>query len=66
MEEAMIVEALEEAEGDVAEGADDDGLLGGWSDASTPHGPEGGAMAPKPIYVGRREDVTGSTGTVTM
>ena len=65
VEDAMLVEALEETEIAVAEGADNDGLLGGFLDASNPHRPEGGALAPKPISVGRREAVVGCTGTVT-
>ena len=60
----MLVEALEEAEVAVAEGADGDGSLGGWSDASTPHRLQGGALSLKPITVGRREAVVGGTGTV--
>ena len=61
----MLVEALEEAEVAVAECEDGDGYLGGWSDASTPHRTECGALAPKTISVGRREAVAGGTGTVT-
>ena len=57
--------ALEEAEVVVAGGADDDGLLGGWSDAYTPHMAEGGALALNPVSMGRREAVAGGTGTVT-
>ena len=55
---------LEEAEVAMAGGAENDGSLGGWLDASTPHRPEGGALAPKPISVGRREAVASGTGTV--
>ena len=50
----------------MSEGADEDGLLGVWSDAFTPHRLEGSALAPKPNYVGRREAVDRGTGTVTM
>ena len=64
----MLAEALEEAEVSVVGGADDNdnyGFLGGWLDASTPHRPEGGALALKPVSVGMREAVAGGTGTVT-
>ena len=56
---------LEEAKVAVAGGADTDGLLGGWLDTSTPYRTEGGALAPKMVFVGRREAVAGGTGTVT-
>ena len=57
--------ALEEAEVDVTGGADNDGLLGGWPDVSTPHRPEGGALAPTPVSPGKREAVAPIPGMVT-
>ena len=65
VEEAMLVEVLEEAKVAMAEGADAYGSLGGWLDASTAHTPEGGVLAPKPISVGRIEAVAGVNGMVT-
>ena len=59
------MEALDEAEVVVSEVADDNGSLRGWSYTPTSHRPEGGALVPKPISVGRREDVASGTGTVT-
>ena len=50
----------------MAEDTDDYRSLGGWSDAFTPHRLEGGAMATKPIYEGRRDAVAGGTGLVNM
>ena len=46
--EEVAAAALEEAEVVVTGGADDGGSMGGWLDASKPHRPEGGALAPKP------------------
>ena len=65
VEEVMIVEALKEAEVAVGEDAENDGSLGGWLGASTPHRPESGVLAPKPISVGRKEAVARGTGTLT-
>ena len=64
MEDFMRVAALEEAEVAVVEGTDNDGSLGGYADTSTPHQPESGALAPKLIAMGRREDVVSGTGKV--
>ena len=58
--------ALEEAEVTMVGRTDNDGFLGGWSDISTTSRPEGGALAPKPVFMGRRETVDGGTRAVTM
>ena len=65
VEESILVEALQEAYVAVAEGADNDGSLGGWLYVATPHRPAGSALAPKPISLGMREAVSGGTGMVT-
>ena len=62
----MIIEALYEVEVAMSEGADDYRSLGGWSDEFTPHRLEGSALAPKPIYVGTRDSVSGGNETVTL